>query len=336
MGKSGGEAENILITGGGGFVGSHLIEFILALPEAFRIHALDHSATIHPNLLHLRDEPRLILHQVDLNDRAELTKVLAEVRPSRIFHLAARSFVGPSIINPAATLDNNLHATLNLFEAVREAGLVEQTRLLNIGSGDQYGFIQPDELPVRENTPFRPGNPYAVSKITQEMLGYQYFRSYKLQLVATRAFNHVGPRQSDQLATSTFARQIAQAEARQTAPIIRVGNLEARRDYTDVRDIVRGYWLALDSEGVQPGEVYNLCSGQDYKMLTVLEMLLDMSHASLAIEFDPARARPSDLPVVRGDYSKFHQATGWQPQIPLTQSLQDLLNYWRTRIMNEE
>lgn len=328
-----GGGKNVLITGSAGFVGSHLVDDVLARPEEYQVYGLIREEPV--NLQHLQGDPRLTLHRILLDDREALTRLLSEVRPGRIFHLAAQSFVGPAIADPLATLNNNVQATLNLFEAVRAAGLRDHTKILNVGTGDQYGFIEPDELPVRETNPFRPGNPYAVSKITQEMLGYQYFRSYGLQIVATRAFNHVGPRQSEQLAASSFAQQIALAEAGKIAPVIKVGNLEASRDYSDVRDIVRGYWLALgtpESEGGKPGEVYNLCSGRSLKMAALLEMLLDLSSGSLAVVFDPARARPSDLPVVYGDYSKFREATGWQPEIPLEQSLSDLLNYWRERI----
>jgi len=324
------ESAAVLVTGSAGFVGSHLLDYILSQPGTFRLHGLTRGNS--PNLAHLEHAPRLSLHQLDLSDQASLTALLIDLKPARIFHLAAQSFVGPAITNPAATLNNNLNTTLNLFEAVRAADLVEHCQILNVGSGDVYGFIEPTELPIQENCPFRPGNPYAVSKINQEMLGYQYFRSYGLQIVATRAFNHLGSRQSDQLATSAFARQIALAEAGQISPIIKVGNLEARRDYTDVRDIVRGYWLALTSAAAKPGETYNLCSGNSHRMSEVLQMLVAMTDCSLSVAFDPARARPSDIPIVCGDYSKFYAATGWQPLIPLSQSLRDVLDYWRSQI----
>jgi GDP-4-dehydro-6-deoxy-D-mannose reductase len=227
-----------------------------------------------------------------------------------------------------------MNVTLNLFEAARVAGLAGQVRILNAGSSDQYGFLQPGDIPVRETTPFRPGNPYAVSKIAQEMLGYQYYRSYNLHIVSTRAFNHVGPRQSAELALGAFARQIALAEVGRIEPVVQVGNLEARRDFTDVRDIVRGYWLALFPEiagypGCQPGEAYNICSGRDLSMQEMLDRLLALAKIRLEVQPDLTRMRPSDVPNVRGDYSKFQQATGWEPTIPLEQSLADLLDSWR-------
>ncbi|MEI6044339.1 MAG: GDP-mannose 4,6-dehydratase [Chloroflexota bacterium] len=326
--QRGKERETILITGGTGFVGGHLIDYILSQPSSFQVVGLGRSSALHPN----RNNPRLKFYQVELNDRVAVTALLDEVRPNRIFHLAAQSFPGLSFADPTGTLNNNLNTTLNLFEAVRTVGLAEYSRILSAGSGDQYGFILPEELPVLETNPFRPANPYAVSKITQEMLGYQYFRSYGLQIITTRAFNHLGPGQSDQLAVSSFARQLALIEAGQIEPVLKVGNLEARRDYTDVRDIVRGYWLALDAKECKVGEVYNLCSGQSYKMADILELLLNLTNCTLTVLFDPSRARPSDIPQICGDYSKFHQATGWQPQIQLEQSLQDLLDYWRNRV----
>lgn len=330
--------QKVLITGITGFVGSHLTDYLLDnFGEGLQIHGASNSAH-HAHLSDPQKYSKVVFHHLSLEDTPALIELLNEVRPHYIFHLAALSHVGPSISNPAETLNTNLNISLSLFEAVRKAGLVEHTRILNVGSSDQYGFIEPDELPVRETNPFRPGNPYAVSKITQEMLGYQYFRSYRLHIVATRAFNHAGPRQSAELAIGAFARQIALAEARQIEPVIRVGNLEARRDFSDVRDIVRGYWLALAPHlpgypGCQPGEAYNLCSGRDYGINEMLDRLLSLARVRLEVRSDPGRMRPSDMPCVRGDYTKFRQATGWEPIIPIEQSLSDLLNYWRQEVV---
>jgi GDP-4-dehydro-6-deoxy-D-mannose reductase len=276
------------------------------------------------------------MRSLDLTDRAALTAFIAEVRPARVFHLAANAFVGPSLADPLATLNNNQISTVNLFESIRANDLVGQTRIHNAGSSDQYGLVRSHDLPIKEDTPFRPNNPYAVSKITQDMLGQQYANTWGLQIVNTRAFNHLGPRQNPQLAASAFARQIAQAEAGQIEPIIRVGNLDASRDYSDVRDVVHGYWLALASldqpDGCQAGQAYNICSGRDYKMSFILQTLLVKANRELEVQTDPARLRPSDIMVIRGDYSRFEAATGWQPTISIETSLQDLLDYWRSQV----
>ena len=327
--------KKVLITGISGFVGTHLTEYLLAnFADHLTVHGVHNSETPPAQISLPGPASAARLHYLNLEDTARLTDLLEELRPDYIFHLAARSFVGPAITDPGLTLNTNVNITLNLFEAVRIAGLARQVRILNAGSSDQYGFVRPEDLPVKETTPFRPGNAYAVSKIAQEMLGYQYFRSYNLHIVNTRAFNHVGPRQSPELAVGAFARQIALAEAGRSAPVVQVGNLDASRDFTDVRDIVRGYWLALAPKiegqpGCQPGEVYNICSGRSFVMKDMLGRLIKMAQCPLQIQFDSTRMRPSDVPNVRGDYSKFHQATGWEPAFSLEQSLADLLNSWR-------
>lgn len=329
----------MLITGISGFVGTHLTEYLLTnFADHLTVHGISHGDN-QPSQTSLGEPASAaILHQLNLENTALLTDLLEDLRPDYIFHLAARSFVGPAITDPGLTLNTNINITLNLFEAVRIAGLVGQVKILNAGSSDQYGFLQPQDLPVKETTPFRPGNPYAVSKIAQEMLGYQYYRSYNLHIVNTRAFNHVGPGQSAELAVGAFARQIALAEAGRIEPVVQVGNLEASRDFTDVRDIVRGYWLALaphieSHRGCQPGEAYNICSGRSYRMWDILDRLIALSRCPLQVQPDATRMRPSDIPSVRGDYSKFQQATGWEPTFQLEQSLADLLNSWRKVVL---
>ncbi|MEI7554334.1 GDP-mannose 4,6-dehydratase [Candidatus Chlorohelix sp.] len=334
-------SQNIIITGIAGFVGSHLADLILGQPGNYTIHGIvisDPNTQAQPNLAHLDGNERLKLYALDMSEMEALSKLVTELRPDYIFHLAARSHIAPSFANPAETLQNNLTSTLNLFEIAKR--LKQQSgynpAILNTGSGDQYGFILPEELPVQENQPFRPGSPYAVSKITQEMLGYQYWRSFGLRIFNTRAFNQLGPRQNPELATATFAHQIALLERAhrhgQAVAPLRVGNLDSSRDYTDVRDMVRGYWMALHSSKCEPGKPYNICSGKDWKISHVLQMLLEHANCPIKVENDPARMRPSDVPEVRGDSSRFREATGWQPQIPLEQSIEDLLNYWRNEV----
>jgi GDP-4-dehydro-6-deoxy-D-mannose reductase len=254
--------------------------------------------------------------------------IVGDVRPEYIFHLAAQPFVPLSLSDPAGTLVNNILGELHIFQAVIEAQL--SPRIMIVGSGEEYGLIQPDEIPVSESNPLRPNSPYATSKVAQDMLALQYFITHKLQTVRVRAFNHVGPRQSPDFVVSNFARQIAVIEAGLHEPVVKVGNLEARRDLTDVRDMVRAYHLAI-TKGA-PGEVYNIGYGRAVAVQDVLDALVAMTHADVRVEQDPSRMRPADVPIVVCDSSRFRAQTGWEPEIPLEQSLRDTLDYWRAEI----
>ncbi len=314
----------VLITGITGFAGSHLAELLLA--GGAEVHGTRRWRSRMENIAHLED--RLTLWECDLRDASSVKRALAEIRPDWIFHLAAQSFVPTSWHAPAETLSTNVLGQLHLFEAVRELGL--KPRIQIAGSSEEYGMVYPDELPIRETNPLRPLSPYGVSKVAQDMLGFQYHKSFGLFIVRTRGFNHTGPRRGEAFVTSNFAKQIAEIELGLRPPVVRVGNLEARRDFTDVRDMVRGYWLAL--ERGEPGEVYNICSGRCLSIREILEGLLALSHVRVTVEEDPARLRPSDVPVLRGDYGKFARQTGWEPTIPFEQTLADVLDYWRQRL----
>ncbi len=227
------------------------------------------------------------------------------------------------------TLSINILSQVNLLEAIR--GRKISPRILAVGSSEEYGLVYEEELPIGEMSPLRPLSPYAVSKVTQDMMAYQYFKSYGLPIVRTRAFNHEGPRRGDVFVTSNFARQVAEIEAGLREPIVYVGDLKPRRDYSDVRDIVRGYWLLLQRG--TPGEVYNLCSGKSWTIQQVLDFVLSLSTVKgIAVKTDPARLRPSDVMVLEGDPSKMHKATGWKVEIPFERTLTELLDYWRQRI----
>ncbi|HET7080177.1 MAG TPA: GDP-mannose 4,6-dehydratase [Chloroflexia bacterium] len=271
---------------------------------------------------------RIRMAPVDLLDYAGTRDLLAELRPDFIFHLAAQAIVQQALRDPQGTLVNNVVGELNVLRAVQELGLTP--RILLIGSSEQYGHVRPEDLPVNEDTPFRPENPYAVSKITQDMLGLQYFVAYKLPIIRVRPFNHIGPGQSEQFVTAAFARQVAAIEAGLQEPILRVGNLSAERDFTDVRDMVRAYHLAI-TEG-EPGAVYNIGSGKATAISTILDTFLSMSKVAVQIERDPARLRPADVPRIVCDARRFRECTGWQPEISLQQSLRDILNDWRERV----
>lgn len=263
-----------------------------------------------------------------LLDLQALTELFAGVSPDFVFHLAAQAFVPASWANPWNTLENNIRGQLNVLLAA--VGLNTSMRVLVIGSADEYGVVRPDELPIRETNPLRPNSPYAVSKVTQDMLGYQYFASHGLSAVRVRPFNHIGPGQSPAFVTSDFAKQIARAEAGLCEPVIRVGNLEARRDFSDVRDIVRGYHLAI-TQG-EPGQVYNLGAERSYSIAEVLSTLLASAETKVRVEQDPARLRPSDVPEIISDCTRFRSLTGWRVEIALEQSLNDILDYWRQHV----
>jgi len=314
----------VLVTGITGFVGSHFAE--LALAEGAEVFGSYRWRSKTENIDHLRD--RVTLIECDLRDLSSVNELVASSRPDFIIHLAAQSYVHASWHSPAETFNTNTISQVNLLEAVRAQGKAAP-RFLAIGSSEEYGLVHEDELPIKESNPLRPLSPYAVSKVTQDLMAYQYFKSYALPIVRARAFNHEGPRRGDVFVTSNFARQIAEIEAGGREPTILVGNLKAVRDYTDVRDIVRGYWLLL--ERGDPGQVYNLCSGRGWAIQEILDFLLGESiNTSIRVREDPARLRPSDVPVLIGDCSRL-TALGWKPRIPFEQTLRDLLGYWRER-----
>lgn len=314
----------VLITGITGFGGSHMAEYALA--QGAEVYGTVRWRSDRANIAHLRDSITLL--DCDLTDASATLQAVLEARPDRIFHLAAQTFVPTSWRAPAGTLTTNIIAALNLFEAVRTWGA--NPPILNVSSSEVYGLVQPDEVPITEAQPLRPLSPYAVSKAVQDLLGYQYQRSYGLRIVRTRTFNHSGPRQHEVFVVPAFARQIAEAEAGRREPVILVGNLESRRDFTDVRDVMRAYWLLLE-QGI-PGEVYNVCAGQAHTIQEILDTLLSLATVPITVQPDPRRMRPSDVPLVLGDLHKLQMATGWQPEIPLRQMLSDVLDYWRARV----
>ena len=315
----------VLITGITGFAGSHLAEF-LCRKKGVEIYGIERWRSRPENIEHIKD--KINLHECDIRDASSVRKVISEIKPHRIFHLAAQSFVPASWTAPAETLTTNIIGQLNVFEAVRQTGINPMIQIA--GSSEEYGIVKKNELPIKETNPLRPLSPYAVSKVGQDLLGYQYYMSYKLHIVRTRGFNHSGPRRGDVFVESSFARQIALIEKGKSPPVIYVGNLNAKRDYTDVRDMVRGYWLALEKG--KPGEVYNICSGKVYSVRDVLDMLLSFANVQPKVKHDPKRMRPSDVPILCGDNRKFVRETGWKNEIPFEVTLKDLLNYWRNKV----
>ena len=311
-----------LITGITGFAGSHLAEHLLNV--GMEVYGTVRWRSDLDNIENIKNDVHLLT--ADIRDGHSLEVVLSESKPDYIFHLAAQSFVPMSWRAPTDTMETNLIGTIHLFEAVRKLKISPKIQFA--GSSEEYGFVYPNELPIAEENPLRPLSPYGVSKLAADKLSYQYYMSYGLHIVVTRGFNHTGPRRGDVFVTSNFAKQIAKIE-RGSEPVIRVGNLEARRDFTDVRDMVRGYLLAV--EKCQPGEPYNICSGKTIRIKDVLDILLSMTDNQIEIRQDPGRMRPSDVDVLQGDCSKFKKQTGWEQTISFKKTVEDLLNYWRER-----
>lgn len=317
----------VLITGATGFVGSHLAE--LCIQKGCEVYGTTRWRSNTKNLNHLLKERQIKLIECDLIDAHAVRSIIEDVKPDRIFHLAAQSYVKASWTEPMQTLDNNIRGQVNIFEAVRKIDDYDPLIMI-AGSSEEYGNADENQMPIKEDVPLLPVSPYGVSKVAQDLLGYQYFQSYGLKIVRTRAFNHTGPRRGEVFVCSSFAKQIAKIEKHPGNNIIKVGNLDAERDFTDVRDMVNAYWLALEKG--EPGDVYNICYGKCYTIKSILTKLKSLSNTSINIVQDPERMRPSDLTVLLGDSTKFREKTGWEPKIKISETLQDILDYWRDEL----
>ena len=316
----------VLITGISGFVGLHLAEHLLGSHPEVELFGLRRWRSEMPAAPALVPAIRIV--DGDLLDAPSLVRVLQASRPEVIFHLAASSSVAGSWDTPAEMVQVNVLGTLHLLEAVRQ--LEMDARVVLACSAEAYGVVQESELPIRESQPFRPVSPYAVSKAAVDLLGYQHWQAFGLGTVRMRFFNHCGPRQPARFVVSSLARQVAEIEAGLRPPHVVVGNLDVRRDFVDVRDAARAYWLAA-VRGV-PGEAYNVAGGRARSIRAVLDHLLALTDTPVEVVFDPARLRPAELQVLEGDATRFREATGWRPEITFEQTLADTLNYWRTTL----
>ncbi len=279
------------------------------------------------NVEQIRDE--LHLEKVDLTDFNAVLHLIETNKPDVIYHLAAISTVSDSFRNPSLVISNNASAQINLFEALRRQNL-SQTKVIIISSANVYGQVKKEDLPINEDAPLKPNNPYAVSKITQDFIALQYYLAYKMPIVRLRPFNHLGPRLSPEISVSYFAQQIAKIEKKQIESVLSVGNITTKRDFTDVHDMVRAYVLA--QEKGEAGEVYNLGSGRSYEIGSLLDKLLKMSPARIEVRADQARMRPSDIPELVCDSTKFKNLTGWETYIDIDTTLKELLDYWRQTV----
>lgn len=313
----------VLITGAAGFVGSHLTQHLAETISDIELHGAV--------LFDTPPSPLIQYHKLDLRDPQACLTLMEQIRPDALYHLAAQPFVPLSFEDPWDTMETNIRMQLNLIQACLKLNM--RPRMLVITSAEIYGAVQPDKLPLNEESPLRPTSPYSVSKVTQDMLGLQYFLSHQLPIMRARPFNHFGPNQSDRFVAPAFAMQIARIEAGLQEPVIAVGNLESKRDFTDVRDIVRAYRFIMEKGAA--GDVYNIASGEVYSIQDVLDTLLKFSHVEIEVRVDTELLRPVDIPVIQGDYNRLRAATGWQPQISFEQTLKDVLADCRQRVQQQ-
>lgn len=314
--------SRILITGFSGFVGSYLVEKCRERYPHAQLFGIGKHSILHTTTPAMKD---VIPFVVDITSPELVRQAVAQSRPDLVFHLAGQPSVAASWADPVQTLKVNAEGAIHLFEALRAEQLTP--RIVLVGSGEQYGMIRPEENPVSEECPLRPVNPYAVSKASQDLYGYQYFFAYKLPILRVRAFNHFGPRQGAMFVVPNFARQIALIEAGKAEPVLLVGNLQAQRDFLPVEDVVDAY-LAIAERG-QPGEAYNIGSGHARSISEILDLLLSFAKVSISVREDPSRMRPLDVTVLVADTSRLRTHTGWKPSVDFEYALKQTLEYWR-------
>lgn len=311
--------KKALIIGAAGFVGSYLIDHIQ--------RDCRWSIVVTKMPQERIEKPGIEVRDLNILERDSIARLLREVRPDYILHLAAQSSVSVSWKNPGLTVDVNVKGCVNVLDAVRE--LDYTPRVLLIGSGEEYGHVRPEEVPIKEGTVLRPGNIYAATKACQNMIGSIYAQAYQMDIMMVRAFNHVGPNQAPLFVVADFCRQVAEIEKGLREPVMRVGNLSARRDFSDVRDVVRAYTLLL--EHGMAGESYNVGSGKAVEIRKILDMILSQAKVPVSVEVDPNKLRPVDVPLIEADITKLADCTGWERRIPLEQTISETLDYWRTK-----
>ena len=318
--------KNIFVTGIAGFAGSYLSE--LLLDKDYNIFGLLAPGEKTANINHIKKD--INLERFNLLNGNRLTKYIQAIKPDYIIHLAAFASVGQSFDNERLVYDINFTGTLNLIASVLQLSK-KPAKLVFISSSDVYGLFKPDGKTLTESQSFNPQSPYAISKASGEYLIRYHHKKNDLPAVIVRAFNHTGPRQNDAYVVPAFSRQVARIEAGRQKPLLSVGDLSARRDLSDVRDIVRGYYSAAIKG--KPGDVYQLCSGKSVEIKTVLEKLVGYSDMSIKIKVDKSRFRKTDIPVLRGSNKYAKLKLGWQPEYKLNETLKDTLEYWRKKEM---
>lgn len=305
-----------LITGVNGFVGNYLSKYLIE--QGYTVYGTVIEEDIIMN--------NVFIKKMNLLNKDQVIETIKSINPDQIFHLAGQSAVGLSWKEPTLTMNVNINGTINLLDAVRENNI--DTKVLIVGSSDEYGIVNPEQCPINENTQLNPTSPYAISKMAQEQISKLYINSYKMKLIMVRAFNHIGPMQSKNFVVSDFASKIAEIE-KGLQPVMKVGNIDACRDFTDVRDIVRGYCMLMNNGKI--GEIYNIGSGNAYKIRDILDILLSLSSINIKVEIDPDKLRPSDVPIIQCDNSKIVAQVKWMPKYNIKHTLRDILDYWRSK-----
>lgn len=308
-----------LIIGAAGFVGSYLIEELKNSDMEVYVTKLPHEKISN---LYVQ------IYDLDIMDKDAIINILFEVQPDYIFHLAAQSSVGVAWKNPLQTVDINIKGSINVMDAIRE--LFYKPRVLLVGSGEEYGHVLPKDTPIKESNALQPGNIYAATKACQNMIGSIYAKAYDMEMIMVRAFNHVGPKQLPLFVVSDFCKQVAEIEKGLREPVMKVGNLDAKRDFTDVRDVVKAY-VKLAVNGTA-GETYNVGSGNARSIRQILDEIISMANREITVEVDPNKIRPVDVPIIEADITKINKLTGWKPCIPFEQTIYETLEYWRQRV----
>lgn len=308
-----------LVIGVAGFVGQFLVKEMLA-------NNMEVYATKLPSQTY--EDPNIHVYDLDVLDRRAVEELLFEIRPDYIFHLAAQSSVGVAWRNPGLTVDVNIKGSINLLDAIRT--LYYKPRVLLIGSGEEYGHVKPGETPIKESNLLLPVNIYAATKACQNMIGNIYSRAYDMELMMVRSFNHIGPGQAPTFVVSDFCKQVVEIEKGMREPIMKVGNLAAKRDFTDVRDVVKAY-VKIIVNG-KNGETYNVGSGNAHEIKEILDLVVSKSNVNISVEIDSNKLRPVDAPIIEADITKLRELTGWKPEIPIDQTIQEILYYWRIHL----
>ena len=309
-----------MIIGAAGFVGNYLAEHLV------NACGMEVAVTKLPN--ERIENPQVKVYNLDIMDEEAIASLLFRVRPDYIFHLAAQSSVGVAWRNPGLTIDVNIKGSVNVMDAIRE--LYYKPRVLLIGSGEEYGHIREGETPITEENSIRPGNIYAATKACQNMIGNIYARAYDMELMMVRAFNHIGPCQAPIFVVADFCKQVVEIEKGIREPVMYVGNLNSKRDFTDVRDVVKAYALLIQKG--KAGETYNVGSGHAVTIEEVLKLIISLSEKEIRVEVDPNKIRPVDVPIIEADITKIYETTGWRPSITLEQTIRETLDYWRERV----